>query len=157
MPGQGRTVARMQPGVTMLQLHHYLATRDLECSFSPGAPNFLWEQGVSAGVWISLSGARAVGHDSAGATLLPRHPCLSSAASQLARSPCSPCSQGVSTRVCFFMGVACATGVTMHLRLRLQLHRIAAPLALRSRRGARQRSATPPWAALPAEPARIRR
>lgn len=50
VPGQGRTVARMQPGVTMLQLHRYLATRGLECSFSPGAPSSLWEQGVSAGV-----------------------------------------------------------------------------------------------------------
>ena len=58
MPGQGRTVARMQPGVTMLQLHRYLADRGLECSFSPGALTFLWGQGVSAGS-LDFSGSGA--------------------------------------------------------------------------------------------------
>lgn len=76
MPGQGRTVARMQPGVTMLQLHAYLATRGLECSFSPGAPTFFLEKGMSAGVRTSLSRARVVGHGSVGGTPLPRHLCL---------------------------------------------------------------------------------
>ena len=36
--GQGRMVARVQAGVTLLQLHRYLAKRGLECSFAPGAP-----------------------------------------------------------------------------------------------------------------------
>lgn len=35
--GQGRMVARVQAGVTLLQLHRYLAPRGLECSFAPGA------------------------------------------------------------------------------------------------------------------------
>ena len=39
MGGQGRMVARVQAGVTLLQLHRYLAPRGLECSFAPGALN----------------------------------------------------------------------------------------------------------------------
>ena len=35
--GQGRMVARVQAGVTLLQLHRYLAPRGFECSFAPGA------------------------------------------------------------------------------------------------------------------------
>ena len=37
MAGQGRMVARVQAGVTLLQLHRYLAPRGYECSFAPGA------------------------------------------------------------------------------------------------------------------------
>lgn len=37
LPGLGRKVVRLQPGVKMLQLAKWLDARGLECSFAPGA------------------------------------------------------------------------------------------------------------------------
>lgn len=36
VPGQGQMAVRLQPGVTLLSLHTYLAGQGYECSFAPG-------------------------------------------------------------------------------------------------------------------------
>ena len=36
VPGQGKKIVRMQPGVELLDMHKWLNERGYECSFCPG-------------------------------------------------------------------------------------------------------------------------